>query len=56
MKVKVEVTLDVDPEVLCLEYGLMRSEVRDWVKDAVDNDVHGHYQNLGWLKPGKYDR
>lgn len=56
MKVKVEVTLDVDPEVLCLEYGLMRSEVRDWVKDAVASDVHGHYQNLGWLKPGKYDR
>ena len=56
MKVKVEVTRDVDPEALDLMYGIDRSEVRDWVKDAVGHDVHAHYQNLGWLKPGKYDR
>ena len=56
MKVKVEVTLDVQPEVLWLEYGVERDEVRGWVKDAVASDVQMHYGSLGWLKPGKYDR
>jgi len=56
MKVKVEVTLDVQPEVLWLEYGIERDDVRDWVKESVADDIHTHVSNLGWLKPGKYDR
>lgn len=56
MKVKVEVTLDVQPEVLWLEYGIERDEVRGFVKDAVESDMLQHYSNLGWLVPGKYDR
>jgi hypothetical protein len=56
MKVKVEVTLDVQPEVLWLEYGIERDDVRGFVKDAVASDIHAHYDNLGWLKRGKYDR
>lgn len=50
MKVKVEVTLDVQPEVLWLEYGIEREDVRDFVKDSVESDIHTHLDNLGWLK------
>lgn len=56
MKVKVEVTLDVQPEVLWLEYGIERDEVRGFVKDAVESDMVAHYGGLGWLKPGRWDR
>ena len=56
MKVKVEVTLDVQPEVLWLEYGIERDDVRGFVRDAVESDIHTHVSNLGWLKPGRWDR
>jgi hypothetical protein len=50
MKVKVEVELDVHEVNVAFEYGIEVDEVREFVRDAVANDMHAHYSNLGWLR------
>jgi len=51
MKVKIEMTLDVDSEFLQREYGLGPLEVRSWVQNGVKQDAYAHYTELGWLNP-----
>lgn len=54
MKVKVEIDLDIHEVNVAHEYGLEIGEVRDFVMDAVAQDMYTHYSGLGWLREGKW--
>ena len=50
MKVAVQVTVDIDVDAYCTEYGLDRDEVRETVRLHVRNDVTEHLRGLGLLR------
>jgi|TARA_R110002020_G_scaffold367566_2_gene579419 hypothetical protein len=50
MKVKIEMTIDIDKEVWMLEYGLGPDEVREDVKFYCNNLVNGWLMNLGLMR------
>lgn len=43
MKVRVEMTLDIDAEAWALEYGVSPSEVREDVKEYVRHNVYSDF-------------
>jgi len=52
MKIKIEFTVDVDPEAWELNYGTSRNEIRDNVKDYVLNIVLHQLDVVGVLAEG----
>ena len=57
MKVRIEFTVDIDPEVWMLNYGVDAKEVRDDVKVHVINGAQDHLRDLGlWneVKPSEW--
>ncbi len=52
MKIKIDFTVDVDPDAWELNYGTPRSEIRDNVKDYVLNIVLGQLDVVGVLAEG----
>lgn len=51
MRVRVEVTLDVDAEAWCSEYGVERADVRTDVKSHAEQSLLAHFDDLGLLLP-----
>lgn len=43
MRIRLIVTLDVDPDVWAAEYGIPAAQVRDDVRSHVANTMHEHY-------------
>lgn len=52
MKVKVEVTLDINVDSWCLNYGTNPNEVRADAKDHAIQSLTEHFRDLGLLKEG----
>ena len=52
MKIKIEFTVDVDPEAWELNYGTSRNEIRNDVKGYVENIVLGQLDVVGVLAEG----
>tara|TARA_Y100000361_G_scaffold31462_1_gene26330 strand:+ start:293 stop:529 length:237 start_codon:yes stop_codon:yes gene_type:complete len=52
MKIKIEFTVDVDPEAWELNYGTGRNEIRNDVKGYVENIVFGQLDVVGVLAEG----
>ena len=51
MKVRVSFTVDIDPDVWELEYGVAREDVREDVKAHVENGAKDHLRDLGlWVE------
>ena len=47
MKVRVTVTVEIDPQAWALNYGIPLSEVRDDVKDSVAYTAQAHLDDIG---------
>ena len=52
MKIKIEFTVNVDPDAWELNYGTGRNEIRDDVKGYVQNIVLGQLDVVGVLVEG----
>lgn len=55
MKVRVVLTLDVDCEAWALDYGMDpkdKAAIREDVRQSVEQDVLGHFADLGHLLKG----
>lgn len=50
MKIKIEVTLDIDPEIWTLSYGVAGAkEIREDVRAYAVNGITEHFRDLGVL-------
>ena len=48
MKVKVSVTVDIDPQAWAMNYGIEgAAAIRDDVKEAVKHAVYAHIEEIG---------
>jgi hypothetical protein len=52
MKVRVTITLDIDPDAWALEYGCDVDEVREDVRAYVTNSTYANLAGLGLLTNG----
>lgn len=51
MKVRIEMTVEIDAEAWVAEYGIERSQVRADVQAYVRNNVIEHLREVGMLRP-----
>jgi len=46
MKIKLAITIDIDPETYCEQYGIEFKDVRQDVKSSFENAVHILFENV----------
>jgi len=49
MKIKLAVTIDIDPKTYCEEYGIDLKDLRQDVKSSFENAVYVHFENVRGL-------